>query len=479
MNRRKFLKKSIVLTPQLAALLSLTGCAALDRYFEIEKSDYSNEVLIFGAGISGLSTAYFLKRNEVPYRVFEGSQRIGGRILSQRFPNPIGAVEMGAQFVDSLDQDICELIKEMNLELEEVSAHKNALFFCMNKEIVTYRSILTSYSAALKGWNKEMGRIRKYFDQLSQFSVADYAATELLSYDKISFADILSDSKLDFKGRFIFTNWAEIHFQKKIVEISYLEWLLYLEKFTFGGKKMRLVGGMSQFIDILGQRVSGVIPNYNMQVHSKLVEIHRSKDKWICHIQTKEGLKKLSSPFVVLALPFNQLKSIKGIENVFTNKSFKEALMKAQFKSHYRVVLRASQKSTKENGNYFFIESGRIQVSKDESVYTVDLDQPIDNGNLALIKNQMSQLFGVKDFEEINTYSWSQNPFIWGSELKISSNLLLPIRSAYGEDWRQMTLQLAGDYLFAPEHSNLNDCVRTAKEAAKNLTALVLEKELV
>jgi hypothetical protein len=476
MDRRKFLKNSINSAKALS-LLSLTGCAVLDRYFEIEKSDYSKEVLIFGGGISGLCSAYFLKRNGVPYRIFEGSSRIGGRVLSQRFPPPTGGIDLGARYVDSLDQDIVELIKEMNLDLEEAPMTKNAHFFCMNKDVVSYKSLFTSYASTIKVWNKEQARIHKLADQWAQVPEEKWIITELQAYDRISFGDILNDSKLDFKGRAIFKNWAEIHFQKKISDISYLEWLAHVEKLTLASKKMYLPNGMSQFVDILGQRVSGVIPNYNMQLESKLIEIVRSQDRWLCYIQTKEGIKKLSSPFVILALPFNQLKTIKGIENVFTNKDFREAIMQSQFKSHYRLVFKASQKSTKENGSYYFFESNKFKVEKEDSIFSVDIDAPADQSMVSALKSQMTTIFGVKDFEEINFYSWTQNPQINGSELKLTANALLAIKSAYQESWERMTLQLAGDYLISPGQANLNDCVKSAAMATKHITSLVQEKE--
>ncbi|MBL7543539.1 MAG: FAD-dependent oxidoreductase [Bdellovibrionaceae bacterium] len=459
------------------SLLSLTGCAALDRYFEIEKSEYSKEVLVFGAGISGLCTAYFLKKNGVPYRVFEGSNRVGGRILSQRFPLPIGSIDLGARYIDSMDHDLSELVKDMNLELEEVPMGKDAYFFCMNKEIVTYKSLLTAHSATLKSWNRELARVRKLSDQLSQDPKNDAIIDEIQSYNRVSFADILNDSKLDFKGRFIFKNWTEMHLQKKIADISYLEWLYQLEKLTLASKKMFLPNGLTQFVDILSQRVSGVIPNYNLQLESKLLEIHRSQDSWVCHIQTKEGLKKLSSPFVVLALPFNQLKFIKGIENVFTNKEFRDSLNQAQFKTHYRVVFRSHQKSSKENGMYYFFETNRFHINKEDFVYTLDVDKAVDQTDVTVMKNQMSAVFGVKDFEEVNFYSWTQNPQINGSDLKVNSASLLTIKQAYLETWERMTLQLAGDYLISPENANLNDCVKTASNASRYLTQLILEKD--
>tara|TARA_B110001454_G_scaffold219202_1_gene252023 strand:- start:113938 stop:115374 length:1437 start_codon:yes stop_codon:yes gene_type:complete len=476
MNRRKFLKNSVNSAKALG-LLSVTGCAALDRYFEIEKSDYSKEVLIFGGGVSGLSAAYFLKRNGVPYRVFEGSSRMGGRILSQRFPAPVTSIDLGARYVDSMDQDAIELIKEMNVDLEEAPIRKNSYFFCMNKDVMSYKSILAAYSPTIKAWNKELARIRKLTDQLTDEPYSEEIAHGLAAYDKISFSDIVNDSKLDFKGRSIFKSWAEMHFQKKATEISFLEWLFHFEKLTLSSKKMYLPNGMTQFVDILSQRVSGVIPNYSMQQDSKLVEISRQKERWVCHIQTKEGLKKLSSPFVILALPFNQIKYIKGIDQIFTNKDFKKAIHQAQFKSSYRLVYKTTQKSAKENGEYYFFETNRFKVTKEDHVFTIDLEGPIEAADTGIMKSQMASVFGLKDFDEINFYSWTQHPQVNGSELKLDSSSLLSIKKAYLENWDRMSLQLVGDYLISPEGASLNDCIKTARRASKSLMTQVLEKD--
>lgn len=477
MDRRKFLKNSIDSAKALS-LLGLTGCAALDRYFEIEKSDYSKEVLIFGGGVSGLSAAYFLKKNGIPYRVFEGSSRLGGRVLSQRFPTPVTSIDLGARYVDSMDQDAIELIKEMNLDIEEAPIPKNAHFLCTNKDVMSYKSVLAGYSPTIRSWNKELARIRKLSDQLISDPFNEDVISGLTAYDKISLADIVSDSKLDFKGRAIFKSWAEIHFQKRATDISFLEWLYYFEKLTLSSKKMYLPSGMNQFVDILSQRVNGVIPNYNMQIDSKLVEISRSQDRWMCHIQTKDGIKKLSSPFVILALPFNQLKFIKGIENVFTNKDFKNAIYEAQFKSHYRLVFKTTQKSAKDNGDYYFFESNRFKVTKEDYVFMIDLEVPAEPSELNVMKSQMANVFGVKDFEEINFFSWTQHPQVNGSELKLNRGTSLSIKKAYLENWDRMTLQLVGDYLISPDNASLNDCVKSARRAARSLTAQVMEKDL-
>ena len=48
-----------------------------------------NEVLIVGAGISGLSTAALLTKQGIPVRIFEKANSVGGRTTSMVFKNHI------------------------------------------------------------------------------------------------------------------------------------------------------------------------------------------------------------------------------------------------------------------------------------------------------------------------------------------------------------------------------------------------------
>jgi monoamine oxidase len=48
-------------------------------------SDYDADVIIVGAGVSGLRAAALLEESGVPYIILEGSDRIGGRLKSDTF----------------------------------------------------------------------------------------------------------------------------------------------------------------------------------------------------------------------------------------------------------------------------------------------------------------------------------------------------------------------------------------------------------
>ncbi|MCE7996738.1 MAG: NAD(P)-binding protein [Roseivirga sp.] len=66
------------------------------------------EVIIIGAGLAGLTAAYRLKKSEIPFRVVEARDRIGGRIHTLSGPIEMGATWFGSQHIH-LRQFLTEL----------------------------------------------------------------------------------------------------------------------------------------------------------------------------------------------------------------------------------------------------------------------------------------------------------------------------------------------------------------------------------
>ena len=69
------------------------------------------DVLIIGAGLSGLTTAYSLSNTGINYKVLEARDRPGGRINSLDGPLEMGATWLGGQHIHLL-----QLLKQLELE---------------------------------------------------------------------------------------------------------------------------------------------------------------------------------------------------------------------------------------------------------------------------------------------------------------------------------------------------------------------------
>lgn len=71
-------------------------------------------VIIIGAGLSGLITAYRLKNEGIPFKVLEARDRIGGRIHTLNGKNNT-PLEMGATWFNSQHHNLIKLLKELDI----------------------------------------------------------------------------------------------------------------------------------------------------------------------------------------------------------------------------------------------------------------------------------------------------------------------------------------------------------------------------
>ncbi|KAM9323026.1 LOW QUALITY PROTEIN: putative flavin-containing monoamine oxidase A [Pholidichthys leucotaenia] len=79
------------------------------------------DVIIVGAGLSGLTAAHFLRKRDDRLRILilEGKDRVGGRTVTMDIPvgNGVDRWDLGGQWVGSTQTHIMELIKELSLEV--------------------------------------------------------------------------------------------------------------------------------------------------------------------------------------------------------------------------------------------------------------------------------------------------------------------------------------------------------------------------
>ena len=84
------------------------------------------DILIIGAGLSGLSLAYYLREHKVSINILEGRSRLGGRILTT-YKNDT-PLELGATWLSSQHTELKELLKQLGLGIFEQELGKTAMY---------------------------------------------------------------------------------------------------------------------------------------------------------------------------------------------------------------------------------------------------------------------------------------------------------------------------------------------------------------
>lgn len=154
------------------------------------------DVIVVGAGLSGLTTAYHLKKAGLTYRVLELAPRVGGRARTSNYPDQNQAEVGLAEFWTG--NPAIELCRELGVELE--LAEPGLSSFMIDGKLypfTTYNSNQEFIAASLgqeyaeyQAWDQEMEKLVHQVEsrQLSEeiMKLKDVPFTQWLETQKIS-----------------------------------------------------------------------------------------------------------------------------------------------------------------------------------------------------------------------------------------------------------------------------------------------------
>ena len=142
-------------------------------------------VVIIGAGISGLAAAYKLKQNGMNATIIEARNRIGGRIFTHTFNQENLTCELGAEWVGASHTRLIELCKEFGLEL-------------LNHQFETHLILDNQYKKAGE-WDFTPEWNTKYQALLNQFNALPPESEAKKQYDKLDWWRFLVNAGISEK----------------------------------------------------------------------------------------------------------------------------------------------------------------------------------------------------------------------------------------------------------------------------------------
>ncbi|WP_281239229.1 flavin monoamine oxidase family protein [Flavobacterium praedii] len=270
-------------------------------------SSNDKKVVIVGAGMAGLNAAYQLRKAGIRSTIYEGSFRLGGRILThygdalQMGIHP----EFGGDFIDSTHEDMLSLAKEFDLDLIDMYAESKAANLIHETFFFDGRHI--SEEEIIKEFKKIAPSIQKDAASLGE----DYDTPAALVFDKMTLKDYIKSLKCSQWLKDIFTAAYLAEFGLDTSEQSAINLLDMVDTNTSEGfkifgdsdEKYRIREGNSKLIEHLSGKVADSIV-----MKSILTAISNKDGKYTLSFKDKEDVQ---ADYVIIAIPFTMLRDVK------------------------------------------------------------------------------------------------------------------------------------------------------------------------
>lgn len=265
------------------------------------------KVVIVGAGMGGLNAAYQLSKSGINATVYEGSFRLGGRILThyndalQMGIHP----EFGGDFIDSNHSDMLALAKEFNLELVDMYAESKAAALIHETYYFDGRHI--AEEEIITEFKKIAPKILKDAESLGE----DYDTPAALVFDKMTLSAYIKSLKCAKWLKEAFTAAYLAEFGLNTSEQSAINFLDMIATDTSEGfkifgdsdEKYRIKEGNSKLIENIASKLPQPVV-----FNSMLTAIAKKNEKYILTFNNKN---EVEADFVILALPFTMLREVK------------------------------------------------------------------------------------------------------------------------------------------------------------------------
>lgn len=306
LSRRKFLSDT-------AKTAALAGIGSLYQACSPASKTVQPVIAIIGAGIAGLHAAFVLQQAGYTATVYEGSPRIGGRIMS--VPEMMGEglwTEMGGEFIDSTHTDMLNLAKHFNLSLldrlEPGELHLQEFAYFFNGRHYTEKDVLEALHPFAK-------RIQADIDSLSETISWKQHSPADKRFDNMSIMEYIDS--LGITGWFremLYTSYTA-EYGMEATEQSAISFLAIFDPgdgnhyhiYGESDERYSVIGGNMKICEALASTMQdNVLPNHFLRA------IHRRHDNayQLYFKITGSGSIGVTADIVIITLPFTVLREV-------------------------------------------------------------------------------------------------------------------------------------------------------------------------
>lgn len=479
--------------------LTLTGAAGvfLYKYYNPAKAP---SVAILGAGAAGLACALQLKRNQIPFTIFEGSSRIGGRVFTQNNWNKSNQfIEIGGELIDSGHHTTFSLIKDLTQEQNRPEVAKRAIalehlellrfadsensklqktLFVDGKNIYSESQLIKGLQPVLQSIQDLNQKLWTDQDQGLYFNNKDRLPLAL-KYDHMSLQEYLNS----FQGQT--EDWVlkvlkaayESEFGREADRQSALNLISLIDTNAADGfsiygesdESLRLKNGNSSLI----RAILNSLTNYGqlpldsfLKMDHQLESINRNGSDFELGFS---GRSPMTFTHVICCLPFQIVRELGGIESLGISSTKMQMIQHLGIGSNSKIMMDFDQKfwrASKKNANqgeHFFVDGSQVfwetsRMQKGEHgiltnfLAARDADQADQNRVQKSIRDLQSVYGNAIDHHHTGKsvlMDWQKNPWSKGSYGCLSPG-------QYSQFWGSgPQTENRGRLIFAGEHTSM------------------------
>ncbi|KAF2717193.1 amine oxidase [Polychaeton citri CBS 116435] len=154
--------------------------------------EFSTEVIIVGAGLSGLQAAHSLTDAGITSVVLEARARVGGKTLSIRNGDGVGIADLGAEWLNDTTQPrVYKLAEKLGLEFNEVKVQGESVLQGFENEL--FRHEYGQQAPLPNGEGDLVNLMKELFE-------AEYIGMDLEKFDECQHDDVTLDEFVRSRG---------------------------------------------------------------------------------------------------------------------------------------------------------------------------------------------------------------------------------------------------------------------------------------
>ncbi|XP_055877327.1 probable flavin-containing monoamine oxidase A isoform X2 [Biomphalaria glabrata] len=279
------------------------------EFHAFKMADNNYDVIIVGAGISGLKAAHTIKKRDpkLSVKVLEGKDRVGGRTqtVSMLSSNGTDLWDLGGQWVGRSQTHIIKLLKELELTTYPQFIEGTKCQQLGESRIRTYKSNIPKLSLfSLLDLHFNISKVDKLARQLS--TVDPFSHPQATEWDSMTLDTFMNKNVYTRATREAIEAAVRTMFGCEVNQLSFLYYIFFIS--TAGGienlieatenraQEWKISGGAQQ----ISEKLADFIGKENVQLGDAVTRIQQTDDK--VTVETASGWRGQAS-YIILAMP--------------------------------------------------------------------------------------------------------------------------------------------------------------------------------